>query len=358
MTQAPVLKVENLVTRFKGVERGKYVHAVDDVSIELYPGEIVGLVGESGCGKSTLGRTIVGLEQATSGRVLFDGVDLSSLSGSALRSRRRPLQYVFQDPYSSLNERQTIGEAIDEALLIDGMKSKPARERRIKELLDQVGLADAVKDRHTRELSGGQRQRVAIARSLAVNPRVLICDEPVSALDLSIRAQVMNLLLRLQKDLGVACLFIAHDLALVRQAASRVYVMYLGKIVEQGSSEEVYERPSHPYSQFLLASVPEADPVAERQRSVPVMAGEMPSPTNPPSGCRFRTRCPMALDDCGKKPTPVMSLSSRHSSACIFAKELHSGSRSALRQAEGRSQTAKSLVTMKSVIRGSQPVSA
>lgn len=352
MTQAPVLKVENLVTRFKGVERGKYVHAVDDVSIELYPGEIVGLVGESGCGKSTLGRTIVGLEQATSGRVLFDGVDLSSLSGSALRTRRRPLQYVFQDPYSSLNERQTIGEAIDEALLIDGMKSKSERERRIKELLDQVGLADAVKDRHTRELSGGQRQRVAIARSLAVNPRVLICDEPVSALDLSIRAQVMNLLLRLQKDLGVACLFIAHDLALVRQAASRFYVMYLGKIVEQGATAEVYERPSHPYSQFLLASVPEADPVAERQRIVPVMAGEMPSPTNPPSGCRFRTRCPMAVDDCSKSVPPTHSLPSRHSSACLFAQDLHSGSRSALRQ------SSKSPTVAKAVFRTVQPVSA
>jgi peptide/nickel transport system ATP-binding protein len=358
MAQAPVLKVENLVTRFKAVERGKFVHAVDDVSIELYPGEIVGLVGESGCGKSTLGRTIVGLEQATSGRIFFDGVDLSSLSGSALRTRRRPLQYVFQDPYSSLNERQTIGEAIDEALLIDGMKSRPERERRIKELLDQVGLADAVKDRHTRELSGGQRQRVAIARSLAVNPRVLICDEPVSALDLSIRAQVMNLLLRLQKDLGVACLFIAHDLALVRQAASRVYVMYLGKIVEQGSSEEVYERPSHPYSQFLLASVPEADPVAERRRIVPVMAGEMPSPTSPPSGCRFRTRCPLAIDECSKDLPPAVSLSSRHGSACLFARELNSGSRSALRQAEGRSQSSKSPMSVKSAFRTGQPVSA
>jgi peptide/nickel transport system ATP-binding protein len=188
--------------------------------------------------------------------------------------------------------------------------------------------------------------------------RVLICDEPVSALDLSIRAQVMNLLLRLQKDLGVACLFIAHDLALVRQAASRVYVMYLGKIVEQGSSEEVYERPSHPYSQFLLASVPEADPVAERRRIVPVMAGEMPSPTSPPSGCRFRTRCPLAIDECGKDLPPAVSLSSRHGSACLFARELNSGSRSALRQAEGRSQSSKSPMSVKSAFRTGQPVSA
>ncbi|QPI27391.1 ABC transporter ATP-binding protein (plasmid) [Sinorhizobium meliloti] len=332
MTHAPVLKVENLQTRFKSVQRGKYVHAVDDVSIELYPGEIVGLVGESGCGKSTLGRTIVGLEKATSGRVLLDGVDLSSLSGAALRRSRRALQYVFQDPYSSLNDRQTVGETIDEALLIDGTYSLDERSRRTKELLDQVGLANAVKDRHTRELSGGQRQRVAIARSLAVNPRVLICDEPVSALDLSIRAQVMNLFLRLQKDLGVACLFIAHDLALVRQAASRVYVMYLGKIVEHGPSQQLYDRPSHPYTQMLLASVPEVDPRVEKLRSGPLLMGEIPSPINPPSGCRFRTRCPLAVDECAGKTPPSHRLSPDHNAACVFAPELYGGKRSALVQ--------------------------
>ncbi|MCV9999619.1 ABC transporter ATP-binding protein [Pararhizobium sp. YC-54] len=330
MTQVPVLKVENLQTRFKSVQRGKFVHAVDDVSIELYPGEIVGLVGESGCGKSTLGRTIVGLEKASSGRVLLDGVDLSALSGSALRDSRRALQYVFQDPYSSLNDRQTVGEALDEALVIAGTRSPDERDRRMKELLDQVGLASAVRDRHTRELSGGQRQRVAIARSLAVNPRVLICDEPVSALDLSIRAQVMNLFLRLQKDLGVACLFIAHDLALVRQAASRVYVMYLGKIVEHGPSQELYDHPGHPYSQMLLASAPEVDPRVEKLRKGPLMIGEVPSPTNPPSGCRFRTRCPLAVDDCAKAIPPSHSLSPGHSAACIFAQDLHCGTRSAI----------------------------
>ncbi|MER9127336.1 ABC transporter ATP-binding protein [Mesorhizobium sp. M0959] len=330
MTQGPVLKVENLQTRFKSAQRGKFVHAVDDVSIELYPGEIVGLVGESGCGKSTLGRTIVGLEKASAGRVLLDGVDLSTLSGRALRSSRRALQYIFQDPYSSLNDRQTIGETIDEALLIAGIRSRTDRVRRTKELLDQVGLADAVRDRHTRELSGGQRQRVAIARSLAVNPRVLICDEPVSALDLSIRAQVMNLFLRLQKDLGVACLFIAHDLGLVRQAASRVYVMYLGKIVEHAPSQELYDHPSHPYAQMLLASVPEVDPVVERQRKTPLMIGEVPSPTNPPSGCRFRTRCSLAVDECGRQVPPMFKLSPGHTSACLFAKGLHRRKRSAL----------------------------
>ncbi|WP_457585066.1 ABC transporter ATP-binding protein [Ensifer canadensis] len=334
MTQAPVLKVENLQTRFKSVQRGKFVHAVDDVSIELYPGEIVGLVGESGCGKSTLGRTIVGLEKASSGRVLLDGVDLSALSGAALRESRRALQYVFQDPYSSLNDRQTVGEAIDEALVIAGTRSPGERDRRTKELLDQVGMASAVRDRHTRELSGGQRQRVAIARSLAVNPRVLICDEPVSALDLSIRAQVMNLFLRLQKDLDVACLFIAHDLALVRQAASRVYVMYLGKIVEHGPSQELYDHPGHPYSQMLLASAPEVDPRVEKLRKGPLMIGEVPSPTNPPSGCRFRTRCPLAVDDCAKAVPPPCGLSPGHSAACIFAPDLHRGKQSALRHQE------------------------
>lgn len=266
----PILEVENLVTSFPGVVRGKTVKAVNDVSITLNAGEIVGLVGESGCGKSTLGRSIVGLEKPQSGRVVFNGVDLGSLSGRGLREARRAVQYVFQDPYASLNDRQTVGEAIGEALIISGMTSSEKRVARTTELLDQVGLASVVKDRFTRELSGGQRQRVAIARSLAVEPRVLICDEPVSALDLSIRAQVMNLFMSLRRDLGVACLFIAHDLGLVRQASSRVYVMYLGRIVETGTSEDAYDRPSHPYTQLLLASVPEADPIVERSRQVPL----------------------------------------------------------------------------------------
>ena len=330
MKQEPVLKVENLRTLFKTSQRGKFVHAVDDVSINLFPGEIVGLVGESGCGKSTLGRTIVGLETATSGKIFLDGTDLNSLGGSTLRNTRRAIQYIFQDPYSSLNERQTIGEAITEALSIAGTKSRPEQARRVKELLDQVGLAETIKDRHTRELSGGQRQRVAIARSLAVNPRVLICDEPVSALDLSIRAQVMNLFLRLQKELNVACLFIAHDLALVRQAASRVYVMYLGKIVEQGPSQELFDNPSHPYSQMLLASVPEVDPLIEREREAPSIMGELPSPIDPPSGCRFRTRCPLVVDECALRAPPSIALSASHEAKCLYAVNLHSREQTAL----------------------------
>lgn len=279
-----LLSVENLVTRFKSVERGKWITAVDNVSIRLAPGEMVGLVGESGCGKSTLGRSIVGLERPQSGRVLLDGVNLSDLSGRALREKRRAIQYVFQDPYASLNDRQTIAEAIGEALTIIGVTDRTEQRRRIRTLLDQVGLPEALAERYPRELSGGQRQRVAIARSLAVEPRVLICDEPVSALDLSIRAQVMNLFLKLHKELGVACLFIAHDLALVRQATTRTYVMYLGKIIEEAKSAELYARPSHPYTRALLGSIPSADPRIEAMREPPAIFGDIPSPTNPPVG--------------------------------------------------------------------------
>jgi peptide/nickel transport system ATP-binding protein len=319
----PLLSVENLVTRFRSVERGKWVTAVDDVSITLAPGEMVGLVGESGCGKSTLGRSIVGLERPQSGRVMFDGVDLSKLSGRALREKRRAIQYVFQDPYASLNDRQTIGEAIAEALIIIGVSGKNQQRRRIHTLLDQVGLPDMLAERYPRELSGGQRQRVAIARSLAVEPRVLICDEPVSALDLSIRAQVMNLFVKLHRDLGVACLFIAHDLALVRQATSRAYVMYLGKIVEEGSSAELYARPGHPYTRALLDSIPSADPRLEANREPPAIFGEIPSPTNPPSGCRFRTRCPEAMEICAAEPPPTVALTSSHKARCVIAAELY-----------------------------------
>lgn len=319
----PLLVVENLVTRFKSVEEGKWINAVDDVSIHLSPGEMVGLVGESGCGKSTLGRSIVGLERPQSGRVLIDGVDLSSLSGPALRKTRRAIQYVFQDPYASLNPRQTIGEAISEALAIIGVADKDVQRKRVLALLDKVGLPSAMFERYARELSGGQRQRVAIARSLAVDPKVLICDEPVSALDLSIRAQVMNLFLSLHKDLGVACLFIAHDLALVRQATSRTYVMYLGRIIEEARSGELYRHPSHPYTQALLASIPTADPRIEANRPPPAIFGEIPSPTNPPSGCRFRTRCPQAMDVCAQAHPAAVELSPSHLARCVIADRLH-----------------------------------
>ena len=314
---SPVLEVRNLVTHFRSVQRGKTVKAVDGVSLHLNAGEIVGLIGESGCGKSTLSRSIVGLATPNAGQIILDGTDLSVLRGSALRKTRSAIQYVFQDPYSSLNNRQTIGEALEEALVIAGLPAM-RRSARVAELLDHVGLPAAITSRYGRELSGGQRQRVAIARALAMNPRVLIADEPVSALDLSVRAQVMNLFFDLSRDLGVACLLVAHDLALVRQAASRNYVMYLGKIVEEGASAQLYGDPRHPYSRALLASAPSPDPVVERARPRVPLAGEIPSPTNPPSGCRFRTRCPVVREACATKLPPPVEVAPGHKAACLF----------------------------------------
>ncbi len=314
----PVLEVRNLVTSYRSVERGKIVKAVDDVSLKLFAGEIVGLIGESGCGKSSLGRSIVGLAQPSSGQIILDGTELSTLKGRSLRKTRSAIQYVFQDPYSSLNDRQTIGETLSEALTIAGRDWSSLRQR-IAELMEQVGLPSAIQGRYARELSGGQRQRVAIARALALEPRVLICDEPVSALDLSVRAQVMNLFFQLSKELNLACLVIAHDLALVRQAASRTYIMYLGRIVEEGSSDAIYRTPAHPYSKALLSSVPSPDPRIEMSRQEIPLIGDLPSPVNPPSGCRFRTRCPMAVFECAGENPPTIQLSETHWAACRFA---------------------------------------
>lgn len=312
----PILEIRDLVTHFASVEPGKVVRAVDGVSLTLQPGEMVGLIGESGCGKSTLGRTIVGLAKPKSGQILYRGTDLAQLRGRALREMRREIQYVFQDPFASINERQTIGESISEALEIVGQQAGPERDRQVLRLLDDVGLPAAAAARYARELSGGQRQRAAIARSLAVNPRVLICDEPVSALDLSVRAQVMNLLLDLQTEKGVSCLFIAHDLALVRQAATRVYVMYLGRIVEEGRSEDIYGRPGHPYVKGLLESVPNPDPRIERSRRPELILGDMPSAVDPPSGCRFRTRCPIAEAECSHAMPPAVVAGVQHLVSC------------------------------------------
>lgn len=323
----PILQVENLVVTFPGSRRRTRISAVDDISLNLHPGEIVGLVGESGCGKSTLGRSIVGLERPTSGRILFHGVDLQSLTGKKLRDTRRNIQYIFQDPYASLNERQTTGQTLDEALKIGGERDPVKRKKRILDLLQQVGLPEESAQRYAREMSGGQRQRVAIARALAVDPQVLICDEPVSALDLSIRAQVMNLFLKLQKELGVACLFIAHDLTVVRQAANRVLVMYLGRLMETGESDELYRRASHPYTQALLSAIPNPDPRIERNRQRIVLQGDLPSPTEPPSGCRFRTRCPMAVEACAAQVPAQVKLADQHTSACLFANQLYQSQR-------------------------------
>jgi peptide/nickel transport system ATP-binding protein len=314
-----VLEINQLRTIFPSRSGGALVRACDGVDLQVNRGEIVGLVGESGCGKSTLGRTIVGLEKITDGSVYLEGTDLSSLKGSALRIRRRKIQYIFQDPYASLSPRQTIGEALTEALKICGVRDRAARDSRIAELLEQVELSAGIAARYPRELSGGQRQRVAIARALVVEPEVLICDEPVSSLDISIRAQIMNLFLKLQHERGLACLFISHDLSIVRQAAQRIYVMYLGKIVETGESDEIYGRPLHPYTQSLLNAIPSPDPRVERQRRRVILQGDLPSPANPPRGCRFRTRCPVAVAECAERSPLLVGVDGPHLAACHFA---------------------------------------
>jgi peptide/nickel transport system ATP-binding protein len=312
-----MLEVKNLVTSFENEKTGELVKACDDVTLTVGASEFVGLVGESGCGKSTLGRTIVGLEKASSGQINFDGVDLLKSKAKQRREYSRKVQYIFQDSYAALNPRQTVGQSLDEALQISGERNSAARQKRIRSLLGEVGLLPNLIDRYARELSGGQRQRVCIARALVPEPKLIICDEPVASLDVSIRAQIMNLFRRLQDDNGVAFLFIAHDLAVVRQAAMRVYVMYLGQIVEAGDTQSIYDRPLHPYTQALLAAVPNPDPRIERKRAKILLAGEVPNPAHPPSGCRFRTRCPAAVALCASPPDP--SKRNGRIAACHFA---------------------------------------
>ncbi|NUB45895.1 ABC transporter ATP-binding protein [Fertoebacter nigrum] len=314
----PILRVTDLKTHFRDSRTGADIRACDGVSLDLNAGEIVGLVGESGCGKSTLGRTIVGLERARSGSIRFKGQDLLALRGKTGAATRREIQYIFQDPLSSLSPRQTVGEALDEALIINGEGNRAARQARVLELLAAVSLPAQLVHRYAREMSGGQRQRVCIARALAADPKVLVCDEPVSSLDVSIRAQVMNLFLKLRDDLGMACLLIAHDLAIVRLAAQRVYVMYLGKIMEEGQSADLYGQPAHPYTQALLSAVPLTNPDDEQARRRILLSGDVPSPMNPPSGCRFRTRCPAARAVCETAP-PMVQRGAGHVALCHFA---------------------------------------
>ena len=301
MTEENVLvHVDHLVKHFpitRGIIIQKQVgavHAVDDVSFKIYRGETLGLVGESGCGKSTTGRTLLQLYRPTSGHVYFEGTDLVHLKGEDLRFMRRRMQMIFQDPYASLNPRMTVEEIIGEPLAVHGIiPGKEIRER-VKELLNLVGLSSRLVDRYPHEFSGGQRQRIGVARSLALTPSLIVCDEPISALDVSIQAQVVNLLEDLQEKLGLTYLFIAHDLSMVRHISNRVAVMYLGIIVELADRSELYRNPLHPYTQALLSAVPIPDPTIEDKRQRIILEGDVPSPVNPPSGCRFRTRCPLA----------------------------------------------------------------
>jgi oligopeptide transport system ATP-binding protein len=318
-----LLEVKNLKVHFPvkpGMFRRvhEFVKAVDDVSFSLAPGETLGLVGESGCGKTTLGRAIVRLVEPTAGSVLLDGEDITRMNGSALRARRRKFQLIFQDPYGSLNPRMTIAQIVGEALDIHQLTDNPsARQARIAELLKAVGLDPVYAQRYPHEFSGGQRQRIGIARALAVEPQLIICDEPVSALDVSVQAQIINLLQDLQQQRGIAYLFIAHDLAVVEHISRRVMVMYLGKIVETADAKSIIREPQHPYTQALISAVPEVDPETKRRRIV--LPGDVPSPIHPPPGCPFHPRCPIAGDRCRTEAPPLRETAPQHWAACHLA---------------------------------------
>jgi oligopeptide/dipeptide ABC transporter ATP-binding protein len=318
-----ILEVRNLVKHFQvggGFFGGRagIVRAVDGVTFSIRRGETLGLVGESGCGKTTTGRAILRLDPPTSGEVIFEGQDLAKLSEAELRAMRRRMQVIFQDPYSSLNPRMTVGQIIAEPLAVHGIvPDRAARAERVHQLLRHAGLLPAMARRYPHELSGGQRQRVGIARALAMEPVLIICDEPVSALDVSIQAQIINLLEELQAEFGLTYLFVAHDLSVVRHISDRVAVMYLGKIVEITDRKSLYESPQHPYTKALLSAVPIPDPVVEAGREHVVLGGEVPSPLNPPAGCVFHPRCPIAVAECRTVVPELREVRPDHQAACI-----------------------------------------
>jgi len=301
------------------------VRAVDGISFEVKKGETLGLVGESGCGKSTTGRTILQLNQATGGHIYFQGQDITHAKGAQLKNLRHQMTMIFQDPYASLNPRLTVANIVAEPLLIHGMAAGRARQEKVEELLEQVGLSRYFANRYPHEFSGGQRQRIGIARALAASPTFIVADEPVSALDVSIQAQIVNLMEELQNRLGLTYLFVAHDLSVVRHISDRVAVMYLGKIVELADRDELYEHPAHPYTRALLSAVPIPDPKVEKQRSRIILTGDVPSPVNPPSGCRFHTRCPLVQAICKEQEPAFRDIGGGHRAACHFAEDVASG---------------------------------
>jgi oligopeptide transport system ATP-binding protein len=324
MTARPLLSISHVRVHFpvqSGLFRGPraWVKAVDDVSFDLAPGETLGLVGESGCGKTTLGRAIMRLIEPTAGNIRFDGTDITGLKGSALRALRRGFQMIFQDPFGSLDPRMTVGEILGEALEIHDLAREPAvRQRRIGDLLEAVGLSASHIQRYPHEFSGGQRQRIGIARALAVEPRLIVCDEPVSALDVSVQAQIVNLLQDLQRERGLAYLFVAHDLAVIEHISRRVMVMYLGQVMELAEAKSLVQSPKHPYTQALISAVPSLSEPSRRQRTV--LGGDVPSPINPPAGCPFHPRCPVAEDRCRVEKPVLRPLNSTHWVACHLAK--------------------------------------
>jgi len=310
-----LVEVRDLFKYFPIEGSDEVVRAVDGVSFAIFRGETLGLVGESGCGKSTVGRCLLRLIEPTAGEVSFEGRDVLSMSKNELRALRREMQIVFQDPYASLNPRKKIGDIVAEPLVIHKLGTKPERDERVADLLRRVGLDPAYSKRYPHEFSGGQRQRIGVARTLALNPKLIVADEPVSALDVSVQAQVVNLLQDLQSEFGLTYLFISHGLAVVEHISTRVAVMYLGRIVEIASAAELYARPLHPYTQALLSAIPVPDPQHKRKRVI--LQGDVPTPINPPSGCRFRTRCPIAIGECSQIDPELREISPGHSVACI-----------------------------------------
>lgn len=312
---AALVEVRHLVKHFPVENSDDVLQAIDDVSFDIIAGETLGLVGESGCGKSTVGRCVLRLYEPTSGDVLFEGRSILGLPGREMQALRREMQIIFQDPYASLNPRLNIFSIVSEPLRIHGVSNRTEQRERVAELLSRVGLDPAYMKRYPHEFSGGQRQRIGIARALALNPKLIICDEPVSALDVSVQAQVVNLLQELQEEFGLTYLFISHGLAVVEHISNRVAVMYLGKIVEIADARELYQNPLMPYTQALLSAIPIPDPKQKRKRIV--LVGDVPTPINPPSGCRFRTRCPIAIDECAKVVPDLREITPGHFAACI-----------------------------------------